>query len=1747
MLDIILVIHRDIQPVITVNHLLPPPHPAPRQHSPHPGRKKGGASVPSPGSADSNSQGSYPQSTTPVQFEGPYPGHRQPPPGQGYPENQNYPHQGAINDYGPNHHPGQPPQQPPQQPPSNYGHLGGHLPPGIQQQMSQPPRQQSPHQNRKMMKSGDNNYPQPGNPAIGSHYPPPPHPGSGPAPGSGPGPGPGPGYPGAQHYQYPPYPYHQPPHGQYPQQHPQHHQHLQHPPHPQHPQHPSHQQHAQHQHLPHSHHQQTHPQHLPLLHQQGSNYLPPNPHSTGPPSKSNSSPYHPQASHAPNPQSPSPAGNSNRSGENSDSYSSEMQPSTSSGHRRHPSGHQQQQQQPTNFEGPNRTGPGGYYGQHEQQQPPHHQHLRHPHPHQQPQQQQQQGKNGPSSESTTENSGSHSRPNSRPNSTGAASPGASSRGSDSGNSKENQDSSNSSNSSQNHPSSHPSHPPHPSHPSHPSHLPHQSQPPHPPSIETNQRYPHPHPHSQALQPPINNYPQRPPISGSYGSANQPNYPGMNDNYRSNGPSNVQGSNYDTTVYPANRSSPNGPSRFIEPRENNFYGTNAPPTSGQESGPAPQHPPHLKRHPDFMKPDHKSQHPGQYGPYPGRPMAPNYPQGGNGPNHGHQMWNRDPVFRGSPGAPPPPQPPNMTTSWDHQSRTDPGSLPPPPQSLHPNSARPELGPSVPMVNNAAGGWPMNRYPPPPGQSPVPPPPPSQQQHQQQHQHQPPPGMNHNYPPSTQPGYSYPPDHPMNKMNQMQNRMYQMPGGPPMPPKAPSQHLTRLLCSSPSLPSSPTPSPHLGAPRSPHPHPQAHLQALPHQHQHPHSLQHPHPHPHSHLPPHPGHPGHSVHPGHHPQHPQHPHGPHGPHHPSMPYSQMMMKRELVFPVGSVEATTPNLFKRRKLNCKDLCPTEAWKLLMSLKSGLLAESTWAIDTLSVLVADDNSYLYFGLQHLPGLLETLLEHYKKCLNDMFEGLFKDTEVSGHIETPLQNGIKKSRKWYQIGSDFDELSQDNENGDDANDENSDDDCVTGEFEGMTDVNIMRKSVSGKKEMTRKLDRAINVNIPKMDQQLKMLKSSLDLTFTSRSGKSVRMENAEAHLFVTDYEKKWDPFKNGFKTGRDHWSKGYGEATDHIITHFEPKEKYLKLVKVIKTKENKSKKSRKKQDSSFSVTSTTSITNNTTTTTTTNSNIKNNIVNNSIMNNKDDVSSNQSLVNGNCDSKLSSSKKPFIHNDHPKNIKLEVKVDFDDLEDEPEDEDDSPLATIQDYYDSISQRCLCLSTLIRNLSFVPGNDIEMSKHPGLLVVLGRLLTLKHTHAVKKSNFTNDTSSNSTPSIPQTSSSSSSSSSSSEEDTIGSSNWWSESIHLLRENTLVTLANISCQLDLDPHSEEISLNILDGLLHWTVCPSSYAQDHLPTTTVQSFTPKRLALESLMKLSIIDSNVDLMLATPPWSRLEKMFTMLAKMLNRNEDQTLREFALVLLTNFAAADSSIARAIALTGYAIPQLIGFIEQSEQSALQVANTQGLNALRDNPELMGTTLDMVRRAAICLRHFARIPENRSMILVHQQRLLSLVFSQILDQGVASVIADVIYEVSLHDDSTLPHPHLISLEKSSSVHTKSSPSPSSSSSTSSSTTTTLSSSSSSSITTTTTTTTSGTTTTITIHNNKDETNGDSSQISDEGKSDQQADSSQFSYPLSTCSKIGGTIKPCDNPDNELEKADKEDTNSNNQRCNGNLLVTITFLC
>lgn len=69
------------------------------------------------------------------------------------------------------------------------------------------------------------------------------------------------------------------------------------------------------------------------------------------------------------------------------------------------------------------------------------------------------------------------------------------------------------------------------------------------------------------------------------------------------------------------------------------------------------------------------------------------------------------------------------------------------------------------------------------------------------------------------------------------------------------------------------------------------------------------------------------------------------------QSAPKREMTFPSDSVEAITPLLYKRRKLTRTDVAPVEAWRIMMALRSGLLAESCWALDVLNILLFDDSS----------------------------------------------------------------------------------------------------------------------------------------------------------------------------------------------------------------------------------------------------------------------------------------------------------------------------------------------------------------------------------------------------------------------------------------------------------------------------------------------------------------------------------------------------------------------------------------------------------------------------------------------------------------------------------------------------------------------------------------------------------------------------------------------------------------------------
>jgi AT-rich interactive domain-containing protein 1 len=137
------------------------------------------------------------------------------------------------------------------------------------------------------------------------------------------------------------------------------------------------------------------------------------------------------------------------------------------------------------------------------------------------------------------------------------------------------------------------------------------------------------------------------------------------------------------------------------------------------------------------------------------------------------------------------------------------------------------------------------------------------------------------------------------------------------------------------------------------------------------------------------------------------------------------------------------------------------------------------------------------------------------------------------------------------------------------------------------------------------------------------------------------------------------------------------------------------------------------------------------------------------------------------------------------------------------------------------------------------------------------------------------------------------------------LQALRENTLVTVANIASTLNLNTLEEPVIELYTHGLLHWSICRSNDAQDTLCTLSETSLlSPQRLALESLSKMTINDINVDLILSSvsnmQPY--LETLINLLCtEWLVRRDDQTLREFSVVLITALAKCDPIASRLIA------------------------------------------------------------------------------------------------------------------------------------------------------------------------------------------------------------------------------------------------------
>ncbi|XP_045482525.1 trithorax group protein osa isoform X3 [Harmonia axyridis] len=668
----------------------------------------------------------------------------------------------------------------------------------------------------------------------------------------------------------------------------------------------------------------------------------------------------------------------------------------------------------------------------------------------------------------------------------------------------------------------------------------------------------------------------------------------------------------------------------------------------------------------------------------------------------------------------------------------------------------------------------------------------------------------------------------------------------------------------------------------------------------------------------------------------------------------KREITFPPDSVEATVPVVYRRKKLCKQDLGPVDAWRIMMSLRSGLLAESTYAIDMLNILLYDDTSIQYFGLNQWPSLLDLLLEHFRKGLSDIFDRPFPKPET--------------------------------------------------EVAKEPDMGAVAEPIDP-------------------DHKTVLLKETNNYSTISRRGDPIKVEKSD-DLFVRDHRKSWDVH------GDSHQSDLFKEVetdpwnihADHLLPTFQAE--FGRIPFHMKLKEE-GESSCKREEETYSAfrPPTPPPDEGPPAASKSDRKRRTKTLNDVISRIKKDTNSTESApaiisaeVNNTPSADLIDKVKTEDIECEKTSVDLSVSVNGElktnetsdnemvsqvqnragsfkrrrssDVEDEAYTRDEASLILLTESQDNLGKRCVCMSNILRSLTFVPGNEAEFSKNATFLKLAGKLLLLHHSHpprTQKTRNYDREEDADFGDSCSSLQ---------------GEGEWWWDFLQQIRENILVAIANISGQIDVSQFSEEIARPLLDGLLHWAICPSAAGQDPFPSVGPSSLlSPQRLALEALCKLCVTNCNVDLVIATPPFSRLEKLCGVLTKHLCRSEDQVLREFSINLLHYLAAADSSLARVVASQTPCVSLLVAFIEHAEQSALGVANQHGIGALRDNPDSMGTSLDMLRRAAATLVFLAQHPDNRALMVQQEARLLALVMSQILDQQVALLLSKVLFQIS----------------------------------------------------------------------------------------------------------------------------------------------------
>lgn len=672
----------------------------------------------------------------------------------------------------------------------------------------------------------------------------------------------------------------------------------------------------------------------------------------------------------------------------------------------------------------------------------------------------------------------------------------------------------------------------------------------------------------------------------------------------------------------------------------------------------------------------------------------------------------------------------------------------------------------------------------------------------------------------------------------------------------------------------------------------------------------------------------------------------------------------------------------------PVEAWRIMMSLKSGLLTETAWALDTLTILLSDDATVGFFRLAHLPGFLDTVVEHFRRSLINVF-GVLRDGELATGIPARFAYGGSTLATTEKQFCDVlpDQIATDNFSSiiiagcladeEDTGFTSGTNDWLSGGgdttihiqthfetdpffYENKKSDNCCRnlpentvtegKPVECSSETEEKVDSHVSkrADCTETTQEKNIARRSKNATvqvqeevndlfngIPSPDMHAVRKSviTTDPGVFVkqekSEFFERQQNYCNGERDGSSSCKNDYGIGKGRIssdergssVEKLRPGTSVVKVEPGCSSSENDTsalliKRLRAELDLDVD----------------------------SVSQDSEEITN---LGEKSCDMNCSS----------PTDRECELNQEF-------------PLSSVTLSQDAAVKTCDCLSNIIRNLSFIPGNDVEMAKNPSLLLLFAKLLLLHHMKRNK--GLASDSQYNDTDC------------------------WWQDCLDSIRENVLVSIANIAGYLDLSPLAGNLSRLLLEGLIHWLVCQSAVADEPLRSTSASVLlTPKQLVLETLAKMSVLESNVDFILSSPNKAELVKVYEYLVKLFSDKSNEVTREFALVLLSSFTQANQEICSKNSERNL-VTVLVGFLEDARDRVESMA-VRGLHPgmFRDND--LRVSMGMLRRAGSLLACIAKRTRGTHFI-PFQERILALSMSRALDAEVQSHLSNVLYNL-----------------------------------------------------------------------------------------------------------------------------------------------------